>query len=232
MTLPAHLSSHRAQGLRENEAVVQWEIGTASNFVYGILDRESLEAALVDTHKGILDVATEIARAGYRLASLLLTHTHWDHIGGLEDLLRAYPGMQVAVHADDIHRLKGGLRAHPGLKLIQDREILRVGKLEVEALHTPGHSAGELCYFLRRPAPGYLFTGDTVFIRDCGRTDLETGSTAQLYESLQKLKKLPPETVILPGHHYKPDCASTLEIEMRESPPFLCQSVSELENLP
>lgn len=232
MTLPAHLSSSRAQGLRHHETVAQWEIGTASNFVYGILDRESREAALVDTHKGILDVASELTGGGFRLASLLLTHTHWDHIGGLEDLIRAFPGLQVVVHAEDLHRLKSDLKRHPGLKLIHDRELIRVGRLEVEALHTPGHSAGEVCYFLRRPAPGYLFTGDTVFIRDCGRTDLETGSTAQLFESLQKLKKLPPETVILPGHHYAPECASTLAAELRDSPPFLCQSVVELENLP
>ncbi len=211
---------------------MQWEIGTASNFVYGILDWESHEAALVDSHIGILDIASELRGRGFRLASLLLTHTHWDHIGDLESLLGVYPGLQLAAHPADLHRLKANVRRYPGLKQVQDREILRLGRFEIEAIHTPGHSAGELCFYLRHPAPGYLFTGDTVFIRDCGRTDLESGSTAQMFESLQRIKKLPPETVILPGHHYAPECASTLETELRESAPFRCLSISDLENLP
>ena len=105
------------------------------------------------------------------------------------------------------------------------------------AIHTPGHSAGELCYRLeatdlKGELRTYLFTGDTLFIRDCGRTDLETGSNAQMFESLQRLKKFPPDTVILPGHHYVRECASTLSREMETSPPLRCASIQELEALP
>jgi glyoxylase-like metal-dependent hydrolase (beta-lactamase superfamily II) len=115
--------------------------------------------------------------------------------------------------------------------MVRDGEILRVGSIEVEAIHSPGHSAGELCYYVKT-GDGYLLSGDTLFIRDCGRTDLETGSNEELFSTLQNLKKLPDSLVLLPGHHYAPEVASRFGDEKHRSPPLLCQSVEELRNLP
>lgn len=78
----------------------------------------------------------------------------------------------------------------------------------------------------------FLLTGDTLFIRDCGRTDFEDGDNEQMFQSLQRIKKLPPATVILPGHHYQPETASVLELELLESAPLKCRSVEELAGLP
>ncbi|HUP57216.1 MAG TPA: MBL fold metallo-hydrolase, partial [Bdellovibrionota bacterium] len=161
--------------------------------------------------------------------AILLTHTHHDHVAGVPELVSRFPDAALRVHTGDSHRLSPELqrRARP----VGDGEMIAIGELSIKALHTPGHSAGEISYLIQTRPP-CLLTGDTVFIRDCGRTDFESGSNDQMFASLQKIKRLPPETIILPGHHYKPECASTLGRELVESPPFRCASVEELASLP
>jgi hydroxyacylglutathione hydrolase len=222
-----HLSGFEAQGLALGQPIAQFEIGDYRNFIYLILDWDRREAAIVDPQKDLSLPLRALAEHGFKITHLLLTHTHFDHIAGVPELLRTHPELSAYVHPDDAHRL-----SHQRIHLLRDGEIIQIGKTQVRAIHTPGHSAGELCYFLDATQPPYLLTGDTVFIRDCGRTDLETGSNEQMFESLQRIKTLPPSTVILPGHHYVRECASTLEKEMRESPPFACKSVAELAALP
>jgi glyoxylase-like metal-dependent hydrolase (beta-lactamase superfamily II) len=232
LSLPDHLSGAEARGLAEGSRVAQFELGTARNFVYLVLDWAARRAAIVDPQRDLAPPLEALERHGFGLESVLLTHTHHDHVAGVPELARRFPSLPILVHEGDRHRLRE--RDLPALRGIADGERLRVGGLELEVLHTPGHSAGECCFFLPAGAkePPFLLTGDTVFIRDCGRTDLETGSNAELFASLQRIKRLPPETVILPGHHYQRECASTLERELRESPPFRCRSVEELASLP
>ncbi len=227
--LPEHLAGDRAAGWVEGPQILQFEIGSYRNFVYLILDPAARAAAIVDPQSDLRPYWGPLAQAGYRLEGILLTHTHHDHVAGLPALARERPGIRVWVHADDAHRLESdGYRLDP----ITDGQSLAIGAHGVEVLHTPGHSAGECCFRLRVDGRDHLFTGDTVFIRDCGRTDLPTGSTRQMFETLQRLKQLPAETVLLPGHHYRSECATTLGRELRESPPFQCSSVAELEALP
>jgi glyoxylase-like metal-dependent hydrolase (beta-lactamase superfamily II) len=77
-----------------------------------------------------------------------------------------------------------------------------------------------------------LLTGDTLFIRDCGRTDLPTGSTTEMFSTLQRYKSLNPQLKIFPGHHYREEFWSTLEVVLRTSPPLQCESAEQLEALP
>src|SRR5262249_45381168 len=122
---------------------------------------------------------------------------------------------------------------HPPFEMIKNEDLLLLGKTKVKALHTPGHSAGECSYLVTSDGhPPYLLTGDTLFIRDCGRTDLPTDSNEEMFESLQKIRSLPPQTIILPGHHYQKETASTLATELETSPPFQCKNVSDLASLP
>jgi glyoxylase-like metal-dependent hydrolase (beta-lactamase superfamily II) len=168
---------------------------------------------------------------GYRLKSILLTHTHHDHVAGVGPLLAERPDLPVFVHADDARRLKSVPAEN--LRFVKNGDTLRVGALALEALHSPGHSPGEVCYRMDiRGGAGYLFTGDTLFIRDCGRTDFPDSDNDAMFATLQKLKGLPDSLVVLPGHHYAPETASLLGVEKKVSPPLLCRSALELRNLP
>lgn len=247
MTLPSHLSTHEAQGLKEGEPLAQYEIGDARNFNYLVIDWKSRRAALVDPHSGLSPILKDLEAHSLTLEEVWLTHSHWDHVAGLPELAHAQPEITIRVHLEDQHRLEKWKKQFPQANLVSlhDGEILNLGSpaVSVKVMHTPGHSAGECSYFitslqsvgqntLQNSAPYFLLTGDTLFIRDCGRTDFKDGSNEAMFESLQKISRLPPETVILPGHHYQNECASTLARELETSPPLRCRSVEELAALP
>jgi len=227
--LPHHLAQTSAQGLIPGQFVAQFEFGGYHNFIYLIIDWSTQEAAIIDPQKGMDVIWKVLEDHKLTLKQVLLTHTHWDHIAGLPEALTRFPELPILTHAVEATRLKPEFQKN--LTPIENGETLHVGKIPVKVFHTPGHSAGEICYFMPDHGPS-LFTGDTLFIRDCGRTDLESGSSQEMFVSLGLLKLLPPQTWILPGHHYKPECASTLERELLESPPLLCRTVTELEALP
>jgi glyoxylase-like metal-dependent hydrolase (beta-lactamase superfamily II) len=218
--------------LLAHQTIAQFEIGDMRNFVYLILDWPTREAALVDPQKDLSVPLGALRSHGFRLTRVLLTHTHHDHVAGVPELVRTYPEVPIAVHDADLHRLPSAVRGNARIEKLTDGNIIKQGKLSIEVLHTPGHSSGECCFFINTADTPYLLTGDTVFVRDCGRTDLESGSTAEMFASLQRIKRLPPATVILPGHHYAEEVASTIEQELAASPPFRAASVGELEALP
>ena len=239
-SIPSHLSSHNAQGITaftrdQRDPLAQFEIGPSKNFVYLILDWTKKKAAIVDPQKDLTAPLEALKNNGFELEGILLTHTHFDHIAGVPELSQKFPALPIYVHPADAHRLsldrnkprEGKTQIHP----LSHGQTIQIGNVRVQVLHTPGHSPGECCYWIEGP-PSYLLTGDTIFIRDCGRTDLEGGSNPEMFQSIQLIKTLPAHTIILPGHHYQKECASTLETEMRESPPFQCKSVAELSALP
>jgi glyoxylase-like metal-dependent hydrolase (beta-lactamase superfamily II) len=231
MPLPVHLAQDQASGISLQEPVAQFEIGSYRNFVYLILDWDSKKAAVIDPQSHLKPLLQSLLTHGFDLSAILLTHTHFDHIAGLPELHKQFPQIPVYVHSIDAHRIPSQLARKLKLEFIQDQQNIPLGTLKIQTLHTPGHSAGECCFRLDANRT-YLFTGDTIFIRDCGRTDLESGSDAEMFTSIQEIKKLPPETVILPGHHYKKECASDLQTELKDSPPFQCKTIDELANLP
>lgn len=230
MSLPAHLNSGQANGFISGEIIAQYELGSMRNFIYLILDFATKTAAIVDPQKDLRPLA-DLEANGFQLASILLTHSHHDHVAGVGPILERHPDLPVYVHDADTFRLKNVPAKN--LRLVVDGETLQVGGLRVTALHSPGHSPGEVCYRVHPPAgPGYLLTGDTLFIRDCGRTDFPESNNDDMFVTLQRLKALPDDLVVLPGHHYAAETASLLGTEKKMSPPLRCQSARELANLP
>lgn len=186
------------------------------NFSYLIGDRESGEALLVDPAYGVNDLLDNAAADGMTISGVLATHHHPDHVGGsmmgyrIEGLPAVLERIDVPVHA---HRAEAPLISR--VTGLDDSAIVShdggdrvaVGAVEVELLHTPGHTPGSQCFLV----DGMLVAGDTLFLQGCGRTDLPGANAGDMYESLQKLAGLPDQTVVYPGHRYSVASAGTLE---------------------
>jgi glyoxylase-like metal-dependent hydrolase (beta-lactamase superfamily II) len=187
------------------------------NFVYLIGDRATGEAVVVDPAydvKGILDVA---AADGMKVTGALATHYHPDHvggdmmgyqIGGVRELLTLNPG-PVHVQRDEapwVQRVTGA--SETDLVQHDSGDVVTVGDVRIELIHTPGHTPGSQCFLVDGR---HLVAGDTLFLEGCGRTDLPGGDAAQLYESLtQKLAKVPDDAVLFPGHLYSAEPSATM----------------------
>ncbi len=159
------------------------------NYAYILLCEKSGKAAVVDPAEAY-PVMMEVEKAGGELAAILCTHHHTDHVGDIETLLAEMARLPVYCHYSDKHRILGANR------LLSEGECFSVGDLQVEVLHTPGHTRGSIVYLI----DGALFTGDTLFGAGCGK--LFEGTVEDMYASLNRLKKLPDETNIYFGHEY------------------------------
>jgi len=179
--------------------------GGCQSYVVGC--PESRTAALIDPEIRQIDryLATA-ARDGLRIRYVVDTHTHADHFSATRELgLRL--GVPVVMHP---------LSPAPFATLrVYDGDMLALGSLRLEFLHTPGHTRDAMCI----RADDRVFTGDTLLVGGTGRTDLPTGNPEQLYDSLfNKLLKLDPELKVFPGHDYKNLGSSTLGRETAENP--------------
>lgn len=202
----------------------QLELGPMQNFVYLIGDPDTREAAVVDPGWEIPQIIEAAARDGYQLTKAFVTHHHFDHSQGLPDLLRAVP-MPVYVHKNDAPHL--GLPKKYA-QLLAGGETIKIGKREVTALHTPGHTPGSQCLLV----DGHLFTGDTLFIGACGRCDLPGGNAKELYETMaHRLRPLDDQIVLCPGHNYGPVPTTSLGEEKRANPYLASPSLEDFLHL-
>jgi hydroxyacylglutathione hydrolase len=226
LKLPAPFAGKEALGtLSPEHCVAQFEIGSMQNFVYLVIDWQERAAWVVDPQPNLEPWQSELKKHNLSLRGILLTHTHHDHVGGVDALLSAHPEISARAHQAEFHRLK---KTDPTrLLAVLDQELIQSAGLSIRFHHTPGHTAGALCMEVRASEQGYLLTGDTLFIESCGRTDLPTGSDLELYESVARLRKMDPKLVMLPGHHYHPRVASLMEQEFEHSPTFLCKTLEE-----
>src|SRR5262249_2989052 len=130
----------------------------------------------------------EAAARKWTITTVLVTHTHHDHIDGVEAMVRA-TGARVYVGAGEVGALR---HAAPSAEItgLRGGEIIELGDLRIEALPTPGHTVAGTSYLVE----GNLFTGDTLFVGGCGRTDFPGGDAPTLWRSLQRLAALPEET--------------------------------------
>jgi hydroxyacylglutathione hydrolase len=187
------------------------------NFVYLIGDRETGEAVVVDPAYDVAGILEVAAADDMRVMGALVTHYHPDHvggdmmgyhIGGVSDLLALNP-VPVHVHEDEapwVQRVTGA--SDSDLSRHDAGDVVRVGEVDIELIHTPGHTPGSQCFLVDGR---YLVSGDTLFLEGCGRTDLPGGDPAALYESLtQRLAKVPDDAVLFPGHLYSAEPSATM----------------------
>ncbi|KPF67423.1 MBL fold metallo-hydrolase [alpha proteobacterium AAP81b] len=167
----------------------------------------TLAAALIDPELGQLDrYRALVAQEGLHLRYVIDTHTHADHFSASKALAAAFAIPAVM--------FRTGAAPHATLRL-DDGDMLIVGKLKLQALHTPGHTADSMCLVMA----DRVFTGDTLLIGGTGRTDLPSGDPDQLFDSLfGKLLALPPALLVFPAHDYKGRSHSTLAAEIAENP--------------
>lgn len=183
--------------------IVQFLASTMDNFSYLVYCPESLEGAVIDPSQRP-ELPLEKAReAGINIKLLLNTHGHQDHIVGNPQILQQTQA-RLAAHPLDIEDADIPLAEGDRLKL---------GNGELLVMHTPGHTPGSVVF----RNGNSIITGDTLFVSRCGRADFPTSDVKQLYTSLQRLKQLPQETVVYPGHDYGPTPTSTLEWELKNN---------------
>jgi glyoxylase-like metal-dependent hydrolase (beta-lactamase superfamily II) len=167
------------------------------NFSYLIWDENDLDAVAIDPGLNADEMISRARREGLKVRLAIATHHHRDHSAGLAVVKKAL-GAELAAH-----RCSCLEKDRP----LEDGETLRVGRLTVRIMHTPGHTEDGVSILI----DGAVFTGDTLFVGECGRTDLPDGDSGALYESLfGKLLKLGDETVVYPGHDYGSRPRSTI----------------------
>jgi glyoxylase-like metal-dependent hydrolase (beta-lactamase superfamily II) len=206
----------------------QLELGPMQNFVYLIGDPETRDCVVVDPAWEIDAILDTVAADGMELRGALVTHTHQDHVGGhlfgydipgVEELLEKSPA-RVYVHKAEREFLKG---FGSDLVKVEGGDTLPVGRFTLTFVHTPGHTPGSQCFLV----DGRLVSGDTLFIRSCGRTDLPGSDPREMYYSLtQRLAALPDETVVLPGHNYG-GTSTTIGAEKRSNPMMRFPSMTD-----
>jgi Zn-dependent hydrolases, including glyoxylases len=171
---------------------------------------ETKDAVVVDPGGPTDEVRDLLEREGLRLCWVLLTHGHGDHIFGLGEI-RGLAANGVAIHADDadcITNAGENLSVHMGQiavfdapeRILRDGDVLEAGSMRIRVLHTPGHTRGGCCYYAMEGDEAALFSGDTLFARSVGRSDLPGGNEGVLLESLKKISPLPDSLKVYPGH--------------------------------
>ncbi len=184
------------------------------NFDYLLMEEESLEAIAIDSGWETRPVVDAAHRENMKVVYAVATHGHFDHVETLPELANKLGARTVAHERSD---LATEVR-------VNDGDVLRIGGTSVRVIHTPGHTPDSICLFDGLE----VFTGDTLFIGNCGRTDLPGGSAVELFRSLHEvLMALPKGTVIYPGHDYGEVRSRTLGEEMKVNPTLLARDIRE-----
>lgn len=192
--------------------------GDLDNNCYLLLDETTNKSALIDCT--VADDRMRELIGDTDLQYILLTHGHFDHIGGVRDIKKEY-GCKVVISSVDAPMLSSGkasLAAFCGAEqndtepdiTVQDGDEIELGTLKIKVLSTPGHTSGSVCYVVGDA----LFSGDTLFYCSCGRTDFPTGSSDDMIKSLKKLASLDDNYKVYTGHNQ----LSNLDFERKNNP--------------
>jgi glyoxylase-like metal-dependent hydrolase (beta-lactamase superfamily II) len=183
--------------------ILQIPVGQMANFTYIIADEETDEAAVIDPSWDLDDVFKALKKNGWKAKYVINTHSHFDHVLGNEQVA-AVTGAKIVQHENS--KLTKDIS-------VSDGDTIEVGSIKLRVLHTPGHSKDSICLVL---GDELVFTGDTLFVGNCGRTDLPGSDPAEMYDSLfDRVGKLDEKLVVYPGHNYGSTPTSTIGKEKK-----------------
>jgi hydroxyacylglutathione hydrolase len=197
--------------------VISIPVGQMANFTYIIADNENGIAAIIDPSWDLDAVFRVVKKNDWRVKYIINTHTHFDHVLGNEQVAEV-TGAMIVQHKNS--QLEKNIA-------VCDGDVIEIGSIKLRVLHTPGHSKDSICLVL----DGQLvFTGDTLFVGNCGRTDLPGSDPAEMYHSLlERLGRLDDRLTVYPGHNYGSTPTSTIGREKKTS--YVLQPRSKQEFL-
>lgn len=173
------------------------------NFAYIIGDESTRKAALVDPAWDVDRLLQICAEMKLTVVYVINTHSHHDHVGG-NDAISSRTGAKIVTHASS--------PLHKDIA-VKDGDTIEIGTIKVKVLHTPGHCPDHVCLLF----DGKILTGDTLFVGECGRTDLPGSNPGDMYDSLNKLLKLQDSIEVYPGHDYGRSKSSTIGFERKNN---------------
>ena len=194
-------------------SIIQLFEPESCTFTYVVQDLASKEAIIIDPVDSMLERDLAVLKEHQlHLRYVLETHTHADHITSAAALVE---------HTGAIAATPAGCGSHAAL-LLNHGDVLSFGAIEVKMLHTPGHTAGSMCFSIQINSNQHVFTGDTLLINGCGRTDFQSGSSVDLYRSVtNQLFEMSDSTLVWPGHDYRGNTQSTIATERQNNPRFV-----------
>lgn len=202
--------------------VKQMQVGSFAVFAYIIGCKTTKEALVIDPAAEGERILQEATDKGYRIKYIVNTHSHVDHVMG-NKYMKQVTGADIIIHELEAKALNHGSNfdmwgaepSPPADKTVRDGDIITVGNVSLQVIHTPGHSPGSISLYRK----GIVFTGDTLFVGGVGRTDLGGGSWETLVSSVHgKLFTLPDDTIVASGHNYGDASKSTIGREKIHNP--------------
>ena len=197
----------------QNLILKQMQVGPMENFIYFIGDTNTKEVVVIDPAWDVDFLINEAKKDGLKIIASLVTHGHFDHTNGVEALLNKHdiPVYINKTEADFFKFNWGG----ENVKKVNSGDKLKIGNIEVQFVHTPGHTPGSQCFLVNNN----LVAGDTLFINGCGRCDLPGGNVEQMFDTIyNKLMKMSNDTIIFPGHNYADKKHDKLEEQKKTNP--------------
>lgn len=204
--------------------IEQIKVGSMAVFSYIVGCGEKKEGAIIDPGGGEKLILKKVKDLGFTVMYIINTHSHPDHTCGNKTIADA-TGAKIVIHKLDAPSLTsvdyglfsftlGGQTSPSAQVLVDNGDIIKVGNVELEVIHTPGHTPGSICLYTDKN----LFTGDTLFVEGIGRTDLPGGSMDTLIKSVkEKILTLPDDTIVWPGHDYGDVPSSSLLSEKQRN---------------
>jgi len=177
-------------------------VGEGKNFAYIIGDEATREAAVIDPAFNVDKILKHIEQLKLHVKYIFNTHSHGDHTAG-NSQMKEKTGARIVAHVKS---------PRPKDIAVKDQDSLELGKVKIKVIYTPGHTADGICLLV----DGKLFTGDTLFVGECGRTDLSGSSAKDMYDSLfSKILPLDDSIEVYPGHDYGKKPVSTIGYERK-----------------